>query len=72
MICQSEFISDSNLTVLLKAIFCRIRNRVILSLRGTKQSQYSYFLVSLARIRNLYYPLLGKHPSGRLMERFFS
>ena len=45
MICQSEFISDSNFMVVLSAISCRIRIRIRMSLRGTRQSHQDYFLV---------------------------
>ena len=42
---QSEFISDSNFIELSRAISCRTRNRVRMSLRGKQQFQNNYFLV---------------------------
>jgi hypothetical protein len=51
LICQSEFISDSNFIVLSRAISCRIRNRVRMSLRGTRQSHHNFFLVFYHRMR---------------------
>jgi hypothetical protein len=68
MICQSEFISDSNFILLSREMCCFSRNRVRMSLRGTRQPQYNYFLVSLARIKNSPIETLSKRnisePSG--------